>query len=197
MTDATGVLQCTQKVEKIEDVEIRSTIFQDISSTPIDTYITLQVGEKEQNIILSQANPVFFGNGKTDTSITEKQTGTQTEIQNIETSTVGLFDGIRSFIIIGIEHIIFGADHVLFLIALILVVTSYRQILILISGFTVGHSVTLILAGLGLLQVSSKIVEPIIALSIVLVAGYNLYILYHRSEKKINIRERLLVTFGF
>lgn len=104
---------------------------------------------------------------------------------------MGVLDGIRSFILIGIEHILFGTDHVLFLIALILVVTSYRQILILISGFTLGHSVTLILAGLGVLQISSQIVEPIIALSIVLVAGYNLYILYSHKEKKIDIRTRL------
>jgi hydrogenase/urease accessory protein HupE len=70
------------------------------------------------------------------------------------------------FISLGIEHILSGFDHILFVISLILLWHGWRKILILISVFTVSHSITLILAGSELVELSPKIVEPIIAFSI-------------------------------
>lgn len=70
----------------------------------------------------------------------------------------------------GIEHILFGYDHLLFVFALILIVRSRRVLLMTITSFTVAHSITLALATLGAVHVPRPPVEAAIALSILLLA---------------------------
>jgi hydrogenase/urease accessory protein HupE len=70
----------------------------------------------------------------------------------------------------GIEHILFGYDHLLFVLALILIVRSYRVLLLTVTAFTVAHSITLSLATLGVVRVPGPPVEAAIALSILLLA---------------------------
>lgn len=73
------------------------------------------------------------------------------------------------YIGIGVEHMIFGWDHLLFVLALLLIV-SRRQILWVITAFTLGHSITLGLTALGLLSLPSGPIELLIALSIFFLA---------------------------
>jgi len=73
------------------------------------------------------------------------------------------------FIKLGVKHILSGLDHILFVLALILVPLGWRKTFLMISAFTVAHSITLILAGTNTLTLSSRIVEPVIAFSIVYV----------------------------
>lgn len=75
---------------------------------------------------------------------------------------------------LGVEHIIGGIDHLLFLLALLALATSLWQTVKIVTAFTVAHSITLSLAALGLVEVPSSIVEPLIAVSIVWVAVENL-----------------------
>jgi hypothetical protein len=75
---------------------------------------------------------------------------------------------------LGVEHIIGGIDHLLFLLALLAISTSLWQTVKIITAFTVAHSITLSLAVLGLVKVPPSIVEPLIAASIVWVAVENL-----------------------
>lgn len=89
---------------------------------------------------------------------------------------------------LGVEHILFGLDHVLFVVALILGAQSLRSLVQVISMFTVAHSVTLVSTLLGGISVPSVIVEPLIALSIAFVAVENLLG---------STRHRLPVVFGF
>ena len=70
----------------------------------------------------------------------------------------------------GIEHILFGFDHLLFVLGLILIVRNTRMLLLTVTGFTVAHSITLSLATLGVLHVPGPPVEACIALSILLLA---------------------------
>jgi hypothetical protein len=93
------------------------------------------------------------------------------------------------FVALGVEHILSGLDHVLFLIALLLGALGLRQVVKLATAFTVAHSVTLALGALGWVAVPGEIVEPLIALSIAYVAAEN--ILGGAS------RHRLGVVFGF
>jgi hydrogenase/urease accessory protein HupE len=72
---------------------------------------------------------------------------------------------------LGVEHILTGFDHLLFVVALTLLVQRRRQLLATITAFTVAHSVSLALTVLGLVHVPSPPVEASIALSIVLVCG--------------------------
>jgi hydrogenase/urease accessory protein HupE len=75
---------------------------------------------------------------------------------------------------LGVEHIIGGIDHLLFLLALLALSTSLWQTVKIVTAFTVAHSITLSLAVLGVVDVPSSIVEPLIAASIVWVAVENL-----------------------
>ena len=75
------------------------------------------------------------------------------------------------WLVLGVEHIIFGWDHLCFVFALTLLVGSWRRLLVVVTGFTVGHSITLGGAALGALpEPSSGPVEAVIALSIVYLA---------------------------
>ena len=79
------------------------------------------------------------------------------------------------FIGVGINHILTGLDHLLFLLTIIVAGANVRQWLILTGTFTVAHSITLALTVLGVISVSPAIVEPAIAASIVAMALYNLF----------------------
>ena len=76
----------------------------------------------------------------------------------------------RQYTMLGIEHILEGYDHLLFIICLVLLAGSFRRVLITITGFTVAHSITLAAAALDWIKVSVAPVEASIALSIVFVA---------------------------
>ena len=79
-----------------------------------------------------------------------------------------------SFFLFGVEHIITGYDHLLFLAALLLACTTFYQAATIITCFTIAHSITLALAALDVVRLSAAIVEPLIALSIVYIAIENL-----------------------
>ena len=72
---------------------------------------------------------------------------------------------------LGIEHILFGSDHLLFVLALLLIVRASWALVKTVTAFTVAHSITLALASLGVVHVPGPPVEAAIALSIVLVAS--------------------------
>jgi hypothetical protein len=82
--------------------------------------------------------------------------------------------GWFAFIAMGVEHILGGLDHLLFLLALLALARGLWQTVTIVTGFTVAHSITLSLAVLGVVDVPSRIVEPLIAASIVWVAVENL-----------------------
>ncbi|HEY8241369.1 MAG TPA: HupE/UreJ family protein [Kiritimatiellia bacterium] len=79
-----------------------------------------------------------------------------------------------SFFTLGIEHILTGYDHLLFLFSLLLASTNLRRTFWTVSAFTVAHSITLALATMDVIRVPSHIVEPVIAATIVFVAAENI-----------------------
>ena len=93
---------------------------------------------------------------------------------------LGTWQGTRAvvqrFLPLGVEHILTGADHLLFLVGLLLLGGSVRQLLIVVTAFTLAHSVTLSLSVLNVFSPPSNIVEPAIALSIVWVGADNLLV---------------------
>lgn len=76
-----------------------------------------------------------------------------------------------TYLRLGIEHIWSGIDHLLFVLALLLLVRDWRRVVATITAFTVAHSITLAAATLGYVHVAQKPVEATIALSIVFVAA--------------------------
>lgn len=84
----------------------------------------------------------------------------------------GWFD----FVKLGIEHIITGYDHLLFLVVLLATARGFWSVIRIITAFTLAHSVTLSIATLDILTVPERIIEPLIAASIVWVALENLLV---------------------
>jgi hypothetical protein len=97
-------------------------------------------------------------------------------------STQGRLAVIRTFTLSGIEHILIGPDHVLFLIGLLLLGGSFGRLALIVTAFTIGHSITLSLAALDILSPPSRIIEPLIALTIIVVGVDNLLVL--RAARK-------------
>jgi hypothetical protein len=104
---------------------------------------------------------------------------------------------------LGVEHItdIKGYDHIVFLIALCAgyVWKEWKNILILITAFTLGHTLTLALATLDLVRVSGDLIEFLIPLTIFITATFNLYELWKgkRQKKKYGLKYSLALFFWF
>jgi hydrogenase/urease accessory protein HupE len=81
---------------------------------------------------------------------------------------------MRTFVPSGIQHILIGPDHILFLVGLLLLGGTWKALVRIVTAFTIGHSITLSLAALGIVSPPDRLIEPAIALSIVFVGADNL-----------------------
>jgi hydrogenase/urease accessory protein HupE len=114
------------------------------------------------------------------------------QVPHADASTVAL-EAVRAFtnfLCLGVKHILTGYDHLLFLFGLLLVARGFFSSLGIITSFTIAHSITLAVATLHLVQIPSRIVEPLIAASIVFVGIENLL----RGDIP---TARRMVAFGF
>ena len=110
-----------------------------------------------------------------------------------------IFPGVQ-FFTVGVEHILFGYDHVLFLICLVLLPMRPLQILALVTSFTIAHSLTLTLSVLDKVTLPPRPVEMAIAFSIVYVSIRTIMILRRSAASDIkssDIKERLFASFLF
>jgi hypothetical protein len=158
---------------EITDLTINSTTFLDIDEKHIQ-FIKLAPPDNPRNVLqegmLTLKRPVFH--------IADVKTG----------GSVLLYRAYR-FFILGMEHILSGYDHILFILSAILVVSAFLETLKLVTAFTVAHSITLALAFLGIVSLSASIVEPLIALTIAVVAFENVFME--------NFKRRWMLIFGF
>lgn len=76
----------------------------------------------------------------------------------------------QGFVVLGVEHIWIGFDHLLFVAGLIFIAGTWRRVLVTITGFTIAHSITLALSALDLVRLPIAAIEAVIALSIVFLA---------------------------
>ena len=95
---------------------------------------------------------------------------------------------------IGVEHIIFGYDHLLFVLGLFLLVRP-RQLLVTVTAFTLAHSITLALSALAGITLPGPPIEIIIALSIALLGAEAIY--RQRGQETISARWPWAIAFGF
>jgi len=104
-------------------------------------------------------------------------------------------DVIRVYTALGIEHILLGVDHLLFVFALLLIVSGWRRLVGTITAFTLAHSITLAAATLGYVHVAQAPVEAVIALSILFLATE----IIHNRQGRPGIAKRFpwLVAFIF
>jgi hypothetical protein len=97
----------------------------------------------------------------------------------------------REYLLLGFTHIVpFGADHILFVLGMFLLTSRLRAVLTQVTAFTVAHSITLALSIYGVISLPARIVEPLIALSIVFIAVENLAVREVRPH-------RIALVFAF
>jgi hydrogenase/urease accessory protein HupE len=96
---------------------------------------------------------------------------------------------------LGVEHILLGVDHLLFVLALVILVRGWRRVAITVTAFTVAHSITLAAATLGYVHMPGPPVEATIALSIMLVAAE--IVNARRGHSSLTARWPWLVAFAF
>jgi hydrogenase/urease accessory protein HupE len=133
---------------------------------------------------------VAFADGSTWIQrLTPQQPATVVPIQPHAWEVAGAYLGL------GIEHILTGIDHLLFVLALLILTSGTWRLLKTVTAFTVAHSITLGLATLGIVHVPSKPVEAVIALSIVFVAAEILRA--RRGQEGLAARMPWVVAFTF
>jgi hydrogenase/urease accessory protein HupE len=114
----------------------------------------------------------------------------RTEFEHTTGTRQGTLAVIRKFVGSGVHHILIGPDHMLFLVGLLLLGGSVRRLIVVVSAFTLAHSITLSLAALNIFDPPARIVEPAIALSIVFIGVDNLIV---RGGRDV----RAWIAFGF
>lgn len=117
---------------------------------------------------------------------------TQAQLYGSADDQRGMGEIASAYVVLGVEHILTGFDHLAFVLSLLFLVGFRRQLLLTITAFTLAHSLTLALSSLGWLTLRSPPVEASIALSIMLVASEALH-----GERTLTRRWPSLVAFLF
>lgn len=101
---------------------------------------------------------------------------------------------------LGLEHIldVNGIDHILFIIALCTIysLNDWRKLLILITAFTIGHSLTLALSSLDFVSIDSALIETLIPITIIVTALSNIFINNPEQVKSLRINYFYAAFFG-
>ncbi len=124
---------------------------------------------------------------------TERLSPTKTSF--IIQAVPGAGEVAATYLRLGVEHILFGFDHLLFVLALVILVRTWSRVAITVTAFTIAHSITLAAATLGFVNVPGPPVEATIALSIMLVAVEILNA--RRGKPSLTARLPWLVAFSF
>ncbi len=136
---------------------------------------------------------------KTFLNVYENRSVTAQAILDANRTTFSYFAGtsqgvwavLRKFVPAGLHHILIGPDHILFLVGLLLLGGSMRQLLLVATAFTIAHSITLSLAALRMVIPPPNAIEPAIALSVVYIGADNLLVSGGGRDT------RAWVAFGF
>lgn len=111
--------------------------------------------------------------------------------------TANLWNNVRDFAVLGIEHIFTGPDHVLFILALLVAASSFGPLVKTLSGFTLAHSITLCLAALGAVTPPDRAIELLVAASIVYVGLENIWVKDFKHRFYVASGFGLVHGFGF
>lgn len=128
--------------------------------------------------------------GKTET---QRAYRGQNSIKLSESSQ--LVNVIKTYTLLGIDHILLGFDHLCFVLALLLLINNRKRLLGAVTAFTLGHSITLAAAALGFLSAPSQPIEAFIAFSIVMIAAEALT--QQKGKQSLVAKNPWLVTVSF
>lgn len=139
----------------------------------------------------------WLDGSKSTRFFTREAGGMKVSLAQLQAGSGSMMAAAKRYLLLGVEHILSGFDHLLFVLCLLLVVQGIWPLVKTISAFTLAHSITLGLATLGFVNFSSVLVEATIALSIVFLAAE---ILRHRRGDTLltlTYRAPWLIAFGF
>jgi hydrogenase/urease accessory protein HupE len=166
-------------------------------SFPITTFSNLVVRSKWLALLQPGHRQFFTLQNPNGDSLAERLLSANADSVSLEMSALAVANNgaprrnsFADFLVMGVKHIWTGYDHLLFLFALLIVTKNFGSSVKIITCFTIAHSITLAVATLSLVQISSRIVEPLIAASIVYVGVENLF----RGDDP---KGRWLLTFAF
>ncbi|QCK17073.1 HupE/UreJ family protein [Mangrovivirga cuniculi] len=117
------------------------------------------------------------------------------EPEKVIPGRISTFQVIKSYTVLGVEHIWFGIDHLLFVLALIIITKGFKKIVKTITAFTIAHSITLSMAVLGFANLPGPPVEAVIALSIIFLAVE--IVKNINGQETITSKKTWLVAFTF
>lgn len=196
------------KIEQIQDKEMLSisyllttaetgatfaitdNFYKGVKDSRYVNFLSVQQNNQSTQIALEGNNREWL------TILTENQEEQQeqtnvTDNANVEEKgKINQVSPFSSFFKLGIHHILTGYDHLLFLLALLLLPQSIKKIAIIVTAFTIGHSITLALGVMDWIDIPSKLVESLIALSICYVAIENII------KKEVKYRWLVTLLFG-
>ena len=188
---------------KIKQIDIAEKGY---TKVPRNSVITLEGAIPRNSKLLTWYYPLAFGDHATrvrqvnvDTEVyhwsshqwVKEDVPTKPYSLNEVFAKPSLVEVIQTYTVSGFQHILpMGLDHILFVLGIFLLSRRLKPILLQVTMFTLAHSITLALGVMGLVEVSPRIVEPLIALSIAYVAVENIFV--HKVSAF-----RLPLVFGF
>jgi hydrogenase/urease accessory protein HupE len=169
-----AVIDLAYEIEhKPEKLVVEYNMFLDDSDPSHANYATVMMNGKQQEKVLTF------------------------ESRELEIGEVSFWQNTKQFLVLGLEHIFTGYDHILFVISLLFGATTIRHILALVTAFTISHSITLALSTFDVVQLPSQFVESAIALSIVYVALINIFNQDSKHQPWLAFAFGLIHGFGF
>jgi hydrogenase/urease accessory protein HupE len=152
---------------------------------PMSYVVVLQAVQFSRSVDELALRTDLFGTGDGETKLSIRATREQLHGADTELAVLdplmrshvffrGLWSTFAQSVALGVEHILTGPDHLLFLLTILIGASGWRYWLSVITSFTLSHSITLSLSVCGILQAPARLVEPAIAASIVLMALHQL-----------------------
>jgi hydrogenase/urease accessory protein HupE len=151
----------------------------------------------EYNMFLDDSDPSHANFASIKMNGEQQEEILSFESREIEIGEVSFLQTTKQFIILGLEHIFTGYDHIMFVISLLIGAKTIRHIFTLVTGFTIAHSITLALATFDIIQLPSRFVESAIALSIVYIALINIFNKDSKHQPWLAFGFGLIHGFGF
>lgn len=168
-----AVINLAYNMDKPEKLVVEYNMFLDDSDPSHANFASIKMNGEQQEKILSF------------------------ESREIEIGEVSFLQTTQQFIVLGLEHIFTGYDHILFVISLLIGAKTIRHIFTLVTAFTIAHSITLALATFEIILLPSRFVESAIALSIVYIALINIFNKDSKPQPWLAFGFGLIHGFGF
>ncbi len=147
-TPAPGFLTRTWRIAEPPALDGQTIAIEGLSESVTDVLVRIDAGGKSLNAVIHPAQPTY--------AIRLARPGGA---------------ALPAYLTLGVEHILTGADHLAFVLGLLLLIGPSWRVVKAVTAFTVAHSITLALAALGYVHFPSAVIEALVALSIVFVAS--------------------------